>query len=216
MSRLRNSLLLAVLIISAAGCQSFLRSTRRASTPGPTARTVPISSPLIKQLVAAAIEQTGYTLSYDPAYVKLDYPGGDIPLERGACSDVIVRAFRKDGIDLQKEVHEDMARHFSAYPQKWGLAGPDSNIDHRRVPNLMTFFERQGKDLSITSNPQDYQPGDVVAWQLDGGATHIGMVTNILSENGGGLQVVHNIGAGVRVEDVLFAWQIIGHYRYFK
>jgi uncharacterized protein YijF (DUF1287 family) len=169
----------------------------------------------LKQVVEAGIEQTNYTFSYDPSYVKLDYPGGDVPLDTGVCSDVIVRAFRKGGIDLQQLLHEDMKRNFSAYPGKWGLARPDSNIDHRRVPNLMTYFERKGKALAISTNSQDYLPGDVVTWDLGGGVTHIGLVTNILSERTQNYLMVHNIGAGARIEDVLLSWQITGHYRYF-
>jgi uncharacterized protein YijF (DUF1287 family) len=215
MRRLRNSLLLALVAISATACQNSTLTARRTSSHGNSARTVPISEPLVKQFVAAAIEQADYTSNYDPSYVKLKYPAGDVPLDRGVCSDVVIRAFRKNGVDLQKEIHEDMARHFSAYPQKWGLSGPDSNIDHRRVPNLMTYFERQGKALSITDAAQDYMPGDIVAWQLDGGATHIGIMTNIASEGSGGrFLAAHNL-SGVKIEDVLFAWRIIGHYRYF-
>lgn len=215
MRRLKDKLLLFVLVVSLAACQSTQQNKQRTS-PSDSSRTVPISSPLVKQVVEAAIEQTTYTRNYDPTYVRLRYPAGDVPLDRGVCTDVIIRAFRKNGIDLQKEVHEDMARHFSVYPQKWGLGGPDSNIDHRRVPNLMTYFERQGTALSITDNSQDYLPGDIVAWQLSGNTTHIGMMTNILSATNGGFQVVHHMGGGVKVEEVLFAWPIIGHYRYFK
>lgn len=168
-----------------------------------------------RQLLEAAMEQVNYTKSYDPAYVKLAYPMGDVPLTTGVCSDVIIRAFRKVGVDLQKEVHEDMKRNFAAYPQKWGLRRPDANIDHRRVPNLMTFFKRRGKAVPLTGNPADYRPGDIVAWNLGNGLTHIGLMTNRLTDDGARLQVVHNIGSGARVEDILFAWKIIGHYRYF-
>lgn len=215
MKRLINSLLLAVVVISLSACNNSRTAARRSPLPS-SARTAPISSPLVKQLVAAAIEQATYTVRYDPSYVQIDYPGGDVPLERGVCSDVIVRAFRRNGVDLQKEVHEDMARNFSAYPKRWGLSQPDSNIDHRRVLNLTTYFERQRKALPVTNRPEDYLPGDIVSWQLDGNAPHIGMVTNFLSDTGRGFQVVHNIGGGVRVEDVLFNWRITGHYRYFE
>jgi uncharacterized protein len=153
---------------------------------------------------------------YDPAYVKIDYPNGDVPEATGVCSDVVVRAFRKAGIDLQKEVHEDMKAAFSEYPKKWGLAGPDFNIDHRRVLNLMTYFNRQGKSLPITYSSADYEPGDIVSWKLVLGTDHIGIVTNMLSESGDRYLIVHNIGAGTRVEDVLLDWTITGHYRYFK
>ncbi len=166
-------------------------------------------SPALKPVVENALDQTRYTTVYDPSYVKLDYPGGDLPIERGVCADVIVRAFRKGGIDLQKEVHQDMARNFSVYPKRWGLGKPDTNIDHRRVPNLMTYFSRMKKSLPITQDPKDYRPGDVVAWDLGNGLLHIGMVVN------NQFHVVHNIGAGAKLEDVLFAWRIIGHYRYF-
>ena len=166
-------------------------------------------SPALKPVVENALEQTRYTTVYDPSYVKLDYPGGDLPIERGVCADVIVRAFRKGGIDLQTEVHQDMARNFSVYPKRWGLGKPDTNIDHRRVPNLMTYFSRMKKSLPITQDPKDYRPGDVVAWDLGNGLLHIGMVVN------NQFHVVHNIGAGAKLEDVLFAWRIIGHYRYF-
>jgi uncharacterized protein len=208
-------MLVTALVLNTAACQQSARTARRVTE---THRTVPIESPVVRRVVEAAIEQTGYTLYYDPAYVALDYPGGDVPLERGVCSDVVVRAFRKGGsIDLQKEVHEDMGRNFNAYPKKWGLTKTDANIDHRRVPNLMTYFERKKKALALSKRAEDYLPGDVVAWELsEGGLLHIGMVTNILSEaTTPGYQVVHNIGSGARVEDVLFSWKIIGHYRYF-
>ena len=170
---------------------------------------------MVKRVVEGAVEQAQYTISYDPSYVSLDYPGGDVPLERGVCSDVIVRAFRKAEVDLQKEVHEDMSRSFNAYPKRWGLTKPDANIDHRRVANLMTYFERQGKQLATSTRAKDYLPGDVVAWELSEGVLHIGIVTNILSEATSGYQIVHNIGGGARIEDALFSWKIIGHYRYF-
>lgn len=171
------------------------------------ALTLTADSSSIQQVVAAAVEQTRYTVRYDPTYRKIPYPGGDVPLDRGVCSDVIVRAFRKVGVDLQKAVHEDMSRHFAAYPSRWRLSGPDPNIDHRRVANLMTYFQRKGKALPISADRRDYQPGDVVAWDLGGGLLHIGLVTNGA--------VVHNIGRGAQAEDVLFSWRIIGHYRYF-
>lgn len=170
--------------------------------------------PPLKQIVEAGLEQTDYTFHYDPSYTRINYPGGDVPRERGVCTDVVIRAFRKVGVDLQKEVHEDMKRNFQAYPQKWGLKAPDPNIDHRRVPNLRTFFERKGRALKVTANPEEYLPGDVVTWDLNG-LPHIGMVTNIWSEVAEHFLIVHNVGRGVKVEDVLFAWRITGHYRYF-
>jgi uncharacterized protein YijF (DUF1287 family) len=167
------------------------------------------------QVVAGAVDQTGYTRLYDPAYVQLAYPGGDPPPDRGVCSDVVVRAFRRAGVDLQKEVHEDMARHFAAYPKQWHLRAPDPNIDHRRVPNLMTYFTRMGKSMSISTRPEDYLPGDIVAWDLGNGLLHIGVVSDTRAQDSRDYEIVHNIGAGARLEDVLFSWTIIGHYRYF-
>jgi len=166
-------------------------------------------------MLAGAIAQAGVTTSYDPSYVTLDYPGGDVPEKTGVCSDVVVRAFRKAGIDLQKEIHEDMTAARSDYPTKWGAIGPDSNIDHRRVLNLMAYFRRHGKSLPISNNPTDYQPGDIVAWDLTSGMDHIGIVTNMLSDSKDRYLIVHNIGLGTRVEDVLFDWTIKGHYRFF-
>ena len=171
--------------------------------------------PALRPVLDSALAQTEQTTIYDPAYVKLVYPGGDLPIERGVCADVIVRAFRKGGVDLQKEVHDDMARNFAIYPNRWGLKAPDTNIDHRRVPNLMTYFKRHNKSLPITTNAKDYQPGDIVAWDLGGGLTHIGIVVNLRARDGERYYIVHNIGAGARLEDVLFAWRQIGHYRYF-
>jgi len=166
-------------------------------------------------MLEGAIEQTNQTFYYDPAYVKIDYPGGDVPLERGVCTDVVIRALRKGGVDLQKEVHEDMQRYFAVYPTKWGLTKPDSNIDHRRVPNLQTYFKRKGKELAITKNADDYRPGDIVAWDLGAGVDHIGIVTNLWSTETESYFIAHNIGVGARIENVLFSWDITGHYRYF-
>jgi len=177
----------------------------------------PVSNtPQIRLAVDSAIEQTKHTNEYDPSYVKLAYPGGDVPIERGVCADVIVRAFRGAGIDLQKEIHEDMVRSFGKYPTDWGARKPDSNIDHRRVPNLMTFFSRTGKSIPITSKQSDYLPGDVVAWELDNHLLHIGLVTDAVTTKTQTYLVVHNIGAGARLEDVLMSWKIIGHYRMWK
>ncbi len=215
-SRMTGLMLLLVVVISGSACQRMARMTGSAAAADSQRTSAPINSPVLKRVVDDAIEQTTYTHAYDPSYVKLAYPGGDVPRERGACSDVLIRAFRRGGVDLQKEIHEDMTRSFAAYPQKWGLTRPDANIDHRRVLNLMTYFARQGKSLPLSRNAQDYLPGDVVAWDLGGGTTHIGLVTNIKFENTESFQVAHNIGAGVRVEDVLFSWRIIGHYRYFQ
>ncbi|MES2321215.1 MAG: DUF1287 domain-containing protein [Pseudomonadota bacterium] len=164
-------------------------------------------------LVAAAKTQIGVTLRYDPRYEKLAYPGGDVPLERGVCTDVVIRAYRENGIDLQRLVHEDMRRAWDAYPKLWQLKRPDSNIDHRRVPNLQAFFTRHGKTLARTLNGQDYQPGDIVTWMLPGNLPHVGIVADKKSPAGLPL-VIHNIGAGTQMEDRLFAYPITGHYRY--
>lgn len=177
---------------------------------------VEIASEPIRHVIESAHEQTKITTGYSQAYYTLPYPAGDVPAETGACVDVVIRAFRKAGVDLQKEVHEDMAANFSAYPQKWGQSRTDTNIDHRRVPNLQAYFTRKGKSLPITSNNKDYQPGDVVAWDLDGhGMTHIGIVSNYWNESFGRYLIIHNIGGGTTAQDRLFSWKIIGHYRYF-
>jgi uncharacterized protein YijF (DUF1287 family) len=169
-----------------------------------------------RKIVLGADAQIGKTVRYDPAYVSLKYPGGDVPIDRGVCTDVVVRALRHAGVDLQKEVHEDMKRAFKSYPQNWRLKRPDKNIDHRRVPNLMKYFERKKKSAPITRNGKDYRAGDIVAWRLGGGRLHIGIVSDRKSRDGKHPLVVHNIGGGARREDMLFQLSIIGHYRYFK
>lgn len=166
------------------------------------------------KLSAAAIELTTQRVEYDPTYFSIPYPNGDVPSDKGVCTDVIVRAYRKVGTDLQKEVHEDMKKNFSVYPQKWGLKTTDKNIDHRRVPNLMTFFERHGKVLKKSLTATDYQPGDIVTWDLGGGITHIGIVINQKSDDKTRYLIVHNIGRGQEVSDCLFTYKIIGHYQY--
>lgn len=173
-----------------------------------------VSSPTIRRVIDNAIAQTKITRSYDPSYVRISYPGGDVPMRTGVCTDVVIRAFREVGIDLQKTVHEDMRKNFAAYPKNWGLKRPDPNIDHRRVPNLMTYFKRQGKALPISRDSSNYQPGDIVTWDLGGGQQHIGIVSDMRSPSGR-LTIVHNISAGTKLEDILFNWPIIGHYRYF-
>ena len=175
-----------------------------------------IKSPEIRKLLESAIKQTEITKNYDPAYIVIPYPNGDVPPETGVCSDVVIRAFRAAGVDLQKEVHEDMSGNFSAYPKKWNLPKPDTNIDHRRVPNLQTFFERKDKSLPVTQDSKNYLSGDIVSWDLNGkGMTHIGIVSNIFDENTKRYLIIHNIGAGAKAEDVLFDWKITGHFRYF-
>lgn len=217
----RSTLPIALgLLLALAGCQRHSETSGSAGAvreaPRVTESPLPQdSAPQLKPFLASAIEQTGITTGYDPAYVRLDYPGGDVPQETGVCSDVIVRAFRKTGIDLQKEVHEDMSAAWPAYPQRWGNARPDSNIDHRRVSNLTTFFDRRGKALPTTTSRDDYLPGDIVAWDLGGGVPHIGIVSNFVTQSSKHFLIIHNIGAGAKAEDVLFNWKITGHYRYF-
>lgn len=219
-SKTVSPLALMIFVASLAACQTGAASKGsqpNLTTPAPVAvQTTEIQSDAVKKLLASADEQTRVTKTYDPAYVRLPYPNGDVPVETGVCSDVVVRAFRGANVDLQKEVHEDMRRNFAVYPKKWGLKSPDANIDHRRVPNLQTFFARRGKSLPITDDAKNYRPGDVVAWHLDNrGTTHIGVVSNLKNETGDRFLIIHNIGSGTKAEDVLFDWKIIGHYRYF-
>ena len=176
----------------------------------------PSRQDFLRRLVTAATERTNHTVRYDPAYVRIPYPGGDVPADTGVCSDEVIRLYRVLGVDLQKEVHEDMARNFSAYPRKWrwNSGKPDSNIDHRRVPNLMVFFQRKGETLPITTHPGDYSPGDLVTYDLGGNVPHIGIVVDRKGASGR-YMIEHNIGQGSRIEDVLFAWKITGHYRYY-
>jgi uncharacterized protein YijF (DUF1287 family) len=166
------------------------------------------------QLARAAEELTAQHVRYDPSYFSIPYPNGDVPSDRGVCTDVVIRAYRKLGIDLQREVHEDMRGNFNVYPKIWGLSRPDRNIDHRRVPNLMTFFERHGTVKSISPEANDYQPGDIVCWDLGKGVTHIGIVSSKRSTDGKRYLIVHNIGAGQVLEDCLFSFRIIGHFQY--
>jgi uncharacterized protein YijF (DUF1287 family) len=193
----------------------------------PTRRAVLLALPLLPlagparaegwqgRLVAAAEAQIGRTVHYDPSYVRLAYPGGDVPIERGVCTDVVIRAYRNGlGFDLQKAVHEDMARNFAVYPPNWGMSQPDANIDHRRVPNLATFFRRKGAALPVSDRSKDYAAGDLVTMRLPGNLPHIGIVTAHASEDGLRRKLVHNIGAGARLDDVLFQYAVTGHYRF--
>ncbi len=168
------------------------------------------------KLSNAALTLTEQNVTYDPSYFSINYPNGDIPSNKGVCTDVIIRAYRFIGIDLQKEVHEDMKTNFSVYPKNWGLKNTDKNIDHRRVPNLMKFFERKGTIKVKSTNPSDYESGDIVCWSLSGGITHIGIVIDKKSTDGIRNLIVHNIGAGQVIQDCLFNFKIIGHYSYNK
>lgn len=173
-----------------------------------------LSQTFSERLSSAAIELTRQSVSYDPSYFRIDYPNGDVPSGKGVCTDVVIRAYRKLGIDLQKEVHEDMAKNFALYPKIWGLSKTDKNIDHRRVPNLMTFFDRYGTVKSKSTDPTTYSAGDIVAWDLGGGTTHIGILITQRSPDGERPLVVHNIGRGQEISDCLFDFKIIGHYSY--
>jgi len=166
----------------------------------------------VQRLVQDARSQVGVTLGYDPTYRRLSYPLGDVPLNTGVCTDVVIRALRQQGLDLQQAVHEDMRANFSAYPKNWGLKRPDRNIDHRRVPNLMTWFKRQGWSQRLSQDASSYRAGDIVTWDLGGGLTHIGIVSDRQASSGAPL-VLHNIGRGTQEEDILFAFKITGHYR---
>ena len=211
-------ILLASLFFAA--CQNGWRTTAQQLTPRVDKQTnnAPAIelSPEVKKMLESANEQTKITKSYDPNYTVLPYPNGDVPMEKGVCTDVVIRAMRAAGIDLQREVHEDMTANFAAYPRKWNLKAADSNIDHRRVPNLQTFFTRRKKSITVTDNANDYQPGDIVTWDLDGkGMTHIGIVSADYSPTTKRFLIIHNIGRGAQSEDVLFDWKITGHYRFF-
>ena len=167
------------------------------------------------KLSSAAIALTNQKVIYDPAYFSIPYPNGDVPLGKGVCTDVIIRAYRTGlGVDLQKEVHLDMKPNFRLYPKNWGRKMTDRNIDHRRVYNLMVFFKRKGEVKPMTKIPDDYKPGDVVCWILSGNISHVGIVINKKSVDGKRYLIVHNIGGGQVIEDCLFAWKIIGHYQY--
>ena len=169
-----------------------------------------------KELVTSALQRTKHEIRYDGSYYSISYPGGDVPGGIGVCTDVVIRSYRNIGTDLQKLVHEDMKANFSAYPSKkiWGLNKPDKNIDHRRVPNLQTFFSRHGKVIKVSQNPDDYKPGDLVTWMLPGNLPHIGIVTYKISTKTGNPLIVHNIGSGPILEDMLFTYRITGHYRF--
>jgi uncharacterized protein YijF (DUF1287 family) len=170
----------------------------------------------VTKLIAAARARTLHNVRYDGKYVRIRFPNGDVPKDMGVCTDVVIRAYRKVGIDLQRRVHEDMLAHFSRYPSKriWGLHHPDANIDHRRVPNLQVFFTRFGKSLGVSRKPADYRPGDLVTWMIPGNLPHIGIVSDGKSTDGERPLVIHNIGAGPKIEDMLFDYPITGHYRY--
>ena len=188
-------------------------SAAPSAAPAPASTTAPARRDTATALVAAARAQIGVTVLYDPAYTKIDYPLGDVPLSRGVCTDVVVRAYRKQGVDLQALVHRDMQAAWEQYPKIWGLKAPDPHIDHRRVPNLAVFFRRHGHSLPVTRNAAAYRAGDIVTWKLPSGVPHIGIVSDARNAQGVPL-VIHNIGHGTQQEDQLFGYTITGHYRY--
>jgi uncharacterized protein YijF (DUF1287 family) len=176
-----------------------------------------VQKQFLERLVAAALERTSHQVRYDPAYVRIPYPGGDVPADTGVCTDEIIRSYRAVGVDLQREVHQDMVRDWAAYPhdRRRQQTHPDTNIDHRRVPNLGVFFRRNGETLPIRPVAADYSPGDPVTWDLGGSVPHVPIVVDRKSRQRERPLVVHNIGAGPQMEDVLFSWKITGHYRYY-
>lgn len=174
----------------------------------------PAAAARVDTLVSAALAQTRTTVVYDGRYRRIPYPNGDVPANVGVCTDVVIRAYRAIGVDLQQRVHEDMARAFASYPKAWGLTRPDSSIDHRRVPNLQTYLKRQKAELAVTATGADYQAGDLVTWRLPGALPHIGLVSDRRTADGARPLIVHNIGRGPELEDMLFRFEVTGHYRY--
>jgi uncharacterized protein YijF (DUF1287 family) len=206
--KMASSLGLTLALVALAGPVGFAQT----NSGDPRAR-----KEFMHKLMAAAEERTHHAVRYDPAYVRIPYPGGDVSADTGVCTDEVIRSYRAVGIDLQKEVHEDMEKNFSAYQRKWRWPSShtDTNIDHRRVPNLMVFFGRKGEMLAISARAEDYAPGDIVTWDLGGNVPHIGIVVDQKSAGSSRFMVVHNIGQGPKMEDVLFRWRITGHYQYF-
>ncbi len=212
MSSSRNPLPPALLFLPL----SLLLGSGYAQTPGGrSSALLPVHSSGAGRIVEGLKIQLDSTRSYDPSYATIDYPGGDVPLSTGVCADVVVRAFRHAGIDLQVEIHDDMRKNFRAYPQLWGLSRADRNIDHRRVANQMRFFERKGKKMTAGNDSSKFLPGDIVAWMLPGNRYHVGVVTNVAARTGRPM-MAHNIGRGAELHDCLFTWGIIGHSRWFQ
>lgn len=174
------------------------------------------AAPFPVDLAQAALARTEHQVRYDGRYIKLTYPNGDVPNHIGVCTDLVIRSYRQVGLDLQQLIHEDMRENFEQYPSKriWGLNEPDSNIDHRRVPNLQTYFTRFGQSLTISNQAEDYQQGDIVTWMLPGNFPHIGIIVKNMEEGVHGPLIVHNIGSGPQLEDMLFDYKITGHYRF--
>jgi uncharacterized protein YijF (DUF1287 family) len=199
----------ALFQLIAVGCLLLLITSPATADP------LPYNETFSLKLVKAAKERTTHRVTYDGSYLRIDYPGGDVPDNIGVCTDVLIRSYRKLGIDIQQEVHEDMKDNFGKYPGNWGLTRTDTNIDHRRVPNLQTFFTRHGRKLAVTREAGDYLPGDLVTWMVAGNLPHVGIVTDKRTVFGKRPLVVHNIGRGPVLEDMLFEYPITGHYRYY-
>lgn len=205
---MKKAFLLGLIITGIIGCKEYSGSFSENSVVVENSDLTPKQ----KQISDAALSIVDSSIDYDPTYFSIEYPNGDVPADKGVCTDVVIRTYRKLGVDLQKLVHEDMKANFNLYPKTWGLSKPDTNIDHRRVPNLMVYFSRFGKEKPMTENAEDYAPGDIVCWRLANGMTHIGMVVDKKSDDGKRFKIVHNIGGGQVLEDVLFAYEVIGHY----
>lgn len=204
---------LVIIVVIVAGVLAKSSGISTAEVDAARARLPAGEATFATRLALAALDRTQHTVRYEPAYVKLSYPGGDVPPDTGVCTDEVIRSYRSLGHDLQKLVHEDMAAHFSAYPRQWGLKSTDRNIDHRRVPNLQTFFKRQGASLPVTQKPEDYLPGDLITCTVAGRLPHIALV--VPSPTGtGNPWIVHNIGSGPQFEDRLFEFPLTGHYRW--
>ena len=220
MNRMVPKLVLPVLILVACNNSpkgmSLQRTDSSGHAPAAVVDSLPLPDTAALKIAEAALRLTEDRVIYDPAYVNIAYPNGDVPADRGVCTDVVIRAYRQIGIDLQKNVHEDMRANFGAYPKKWGLKKTDTNIDHRRVPNLRTFFARHGQQKAISDEGRDYLPGDIVTWDLGGGLTHIGIVVHKKSADQQRYLIVHNIGRGQELSDCLFEYKITGHYIYNK
>lgn len=205
--------LLTALAFISASCSCSADEAAQAAASRSKVAALANSQDFATRLVHAALDRTANTVRYDGAYLKIPYPGGDVPAEMGVCTDEVIRSYRVLGFDLQKLVHEDMKKHFSAYPKHWGLPRPDTNIDHRRVPNLQTFFKRKGASLPVTQNPADYRPGDLITCTVAGRLPHIALV--VPAPDGGDTPwIVHNIGSGPKLENRLFEFPLTGHYRW--
>jgi uncharacterized protein YijF (DUF1287 family) len=175
---------------------------------------LPAASAAGLKIATAALELTKQSVSYDPTYFSIPYPMGDVPANKGVCTDVVIRTYRKLNIDLQEKVHNDMQANFAKYPKIWGLSRTDKNIDHRRVPNLQVFFKKFGSVKVISDNAKDYAPGDIVTWKLPPSLPHVGIVSHIKNDDGSRYLIIHNVGAGQVSQDFLFSYPITGHYSF--